>query len=290
MRDEPEVRKRSFKRRLKKKIRWIFLRLAFLILPRLYLLYMWFVYKTSKVEELGFTPDDMRRAHGGGIYCLWHDEVFFVAYSLGKWKGHTLASKGDLGELITRFLHMCGYVVFRGGSSTARRRRELGVLELMIECMNTEKDVVFGITCDGSKGPIYKMKSGSARLSVACQVPMGLQRTWCKRYIRINTWDRTVIPLPFNHIVSHYQGPFYPPKQDASAREVAEFTAGLETALHRLSGNLRLYVEGKKNQSTYAALFPETAREVVEQPGEIILDLPIRKLWHGGASAVVATS
>ncbi len=273
----PERRKRSLKRRVVKVLKRAFVRVAVRVIPPLYLAYMWLVYKTSKVEYLGPVPSHMRDVCGGGVYAVWHDEVVFVAYAFGKFRPHTLASQSDLGELITRFLEKCGFQVFRGGSSSARKRRATRVLEQMIECFKTEEGVVFGITVDGSKGPIYRMKRGACSLSMVSGRPIGAQRTWCKRYLRLKTWDRTMVPLPFNHIVHAFHGPFYPPPADAGPEAERSFVSFMEGVLCRMSGWTRRYLEGKAPPNDWVELHPPEHREKVVDPGEIIQFMPVRE-------------
>ena len=58
-----------------------------------------------------------------------------------------------------------------------------------------------------------------------------LARTWFKRSIRLPTWDRTAIPLPFNQIKYYLAGP-YPVPEDAGTDE------GLERFLLQMEDGL----------------------------------------------------
>ncbi len=264
-------RKRSLKRRVKKALRRFFVGIMLAVIPRLYLYYMRFVYWTSKVEVLGPNPDWLRARHGKGVYAVWHDEVVFVAYAFGKHRPHTLASQSDVGELITRMLVLCGFQVFRGGSSTSRKRRKTQILDDMVECIKTEEGVIFGITTDGSNGPIYRMKWGAVKLAQQTGAPVGAQKTWCKRYFRLKTWDRTIVPLPFNHIVSVFQGPFHPPEPTGNAREDTQrlraFGRLVERAQCRVAGVARRRAEGRVPEA-WVAQFPEDFQDDVRDPTE----------------------
>jgi lysophospholipid acyltransferase (LPLAT)-like uncharacterized protein len=271
-----EERQTRLPRRIKKAFKRFFVSLAVATLPRIYLTYMWFVYKTSKVEELGFTPAMMREQCGQGIWAIWHDEVFFVAYAFGKYKPHTLASRGDFGELVARLLELCTFTTFRGGSSSSRKRRSSDILRDMIDCMNSEEGVLYGITTDGSKGPLYRMKKGVAKISVACQAPAGVQRTWCKRYVQLPTWDKTFIPMPFNHIVHVFQGPFYPPKGEEGLRVFVKYSLEIEQALCRMSGYARRYIEGGKSlPEQWVELFPKKFHQAIKDETVPELFLPV---------------
>src|SRR5438874_1987281 len=109
-------RRRSwFRRFFRSTIRPLFSRrlskLAALLVPPLYMLYMRFVWGTSRIEPQDFL--DLKRiiaAHNGAVGLLWHEEVMTVAFGyfyLG-FRPHTLASVGESGELIARLLGRCG--------------------------------------------------------------------------------------------------------------------------------------------------------------------------------------
>src|SRR5262245_46326284 len=98
---------------------------------------MWFVWKTSWVEDCGYgRAAELLRASNGGVALFWHEEVFWVAWAYRTCPGrHTLASPGRAGELITRMLELCGFVVVRGSSSRRASRRSEGLLDKMIDIM-----------------------------------------------------------------------------------------------------------------------------------------------------------
>src|SRR5262249_11965208 len=196
----PIERKRGLRRPATKAVRRALMGFGLRTVPYLYVAYMWLVYRTSHVEELGPNPAIARREFGRGVFALWHDEVFFVAYSFGKYRPDTLASQGDSGAIIARMLEVCHFNVFRGGSSSGDQRRSTEVVRDMIDRLRRWPGVVYGITTDGSKGPVYRMKRGAVRIAIEGAAPVIVEKTWCKRYFRLPTWDRTLVPLPFNHI------------------------------------------------------------------------------------------
>jgi len=209
--DDPP--RRSLYRRARHRLRPLLTRpllaFAIAILPRLYLAYMWLVWRTSTVEDHGYAKlIGIRNAHDGFVGMLWHEEVFSVAWAYRDMRPHTLASVGDSGELITRMLQLCGFVVFRGGSSNRASRRREAVLADMVDHMKTTPLVVYGITVDGSKGPLHEVKRGALVIARECGRPIVLVRTWAKWNLRLPTWDRMAVPLPFNRIRQYMRGPF----------------------------------------------------------------------------------
>lgn len=204
------------------------------LVPHVYLLYMRVVWATSRIEGLdAFTLRAVAREHDGAIGLLWHEEVFTVAFGYARAgiRSHTLASLGNSGDLITRMLELCGHVVFRGGSSTGASRRKLTVLRDMIKHMKSSREVIYGITVDGSKGPRYRMKLGGVMIARRCSKPIVLVRTWYKRCVRLDTWDRMAIPLPFNVIRFSMRGPYFVPEAARNDAALQEFARGLEDEL-----------------------------------------------------------
>src|SRR5688572_27944224 len=240
----PRPRKRGFQRRVSKALRRALMALALYTIPYLYLAYMWFVYRTSRVETLGPHPVLGRRLYGRVIYALWHQEVFFVAYGFGAARPDTLASQGDAGAVITRMLELCGYNVFRGGSSSGDRRRTVGVIDDLVEHLEKASEAVYGITVDGSKGPVHRMKRGAVQISTTTGVPVVVYKTWCKRYLLKPTWDRTMIPLPFNHIVYVFAGPYLPQAELPEAERYDAIYAEVERGLCAVSAWARRRIEG----------------------------------------------
>ncbi len=209
--------------------------LAFTILPRVYLAYMWFVWKTSRVDNEMESLKTARDENDGIICGLWHEEVFYVAWTYRDLHGHTLASLGDAGEGITRALELCNFVVFRGGSAAKSSRRREGVVRDMIDHMKTTPRVIYGITVDGSVGPRYRLKKGIVTIARECKRPVGIVRAWAKRQIRLPTWDRMAIPLPFNHIRRTWRGPWWVPADADTEEGFERFRRFLELELAKLA-------------------------------------------------------
>ncbi|MBL4850246.1 MAG: DUF374 domain-containing protein [Planctomycetes bacterium] len=237
----PGPRKRPLRRRIRKCLAKIGIWLLRWTFPPVYVAYMWFVYLTSKVE---YVDTDLlwllRERYGAMVGILWHQEVFTVAYSFRRFEGHTLASQSDLGTLVAALLKLNGFVVFRGGSSSSKKRRGR-VLPDLIRHMEEVPGVAYGITCDGSNGPIYEVKRGSVSIAHACHKPMMVARTWAKRRIRVGSWDRAYVPLPFNHIVQCFVGPYFTPI-DASKEELETFRLALENELLELTNWVHDYL------------------------------------------------
>lgn len=245
---EHKVRKRkprSWKRRLRSWISRPVVAVATWVIPRLYYGYCWFVWKTSVVDDrLAPVLNNHAAKHGRFVSVLWHEEVVTVAYAFKAHRGHTLASPGDFGRVITRMLEMCNFIVFRGGSSKARSRSQR-VLQPMIERMKTHPRVIYGLTVDGSKGPRYRMKRGAAVIAQECNAAIMCARTWYKRRLTLKTWDRTAIPLPFNRIRIEMIGPYWI-DPEADDKELELFRSHVENELLELCHRSYAWADGKR--------------------------------------------
>jgi len=235
--------------------------------PRLYVLYMALVWRTSRIDVNDFLRGhQIIEAHRGAVSLVLHQDVLLMGYGIPKlgFPLHTLASVGDAGEIITRALELCGFTVFRGGTASRASRRRLGVMRSMIRHMRENDRVVYGITVDGSKGPIYQMKEGGIAIARSCRVPVVVARIWSSRCLQLRTWDRTAIPLPFGRIDVRLSGPFFPPDDAAGEIEAERFRLDCERKLIELAaashdrfGQARpaeLAAAGERNAAARAAL------------------------------------
>jgi len=231
-------RERGWFRALRHALRpWItrpLMRVNLALFPTIYLLYMRLVWATSRIVDLGLGRlFEISAAHNGAVGLLWHEEVMTVAwgYAYMGFRPHTLASLSNDGAVITRLLERCGFVVFRGGSSDRSSRRVASVTTELIDHMRKTDGVIYGITVDGSKGPAYRLKRGGVVIARDCDKPIVLVRTWYRRCVRLRTWDRIAIPLPFNRIHYYLEGPYFAPAD-------AHTEAGLERFRLRLERDL----------------------------------------------------
>jgi lysophospholipid acyltransferase (LPLAT)-like uncharacterized protein len=246
-----------------------FLWLAARAVPPIYSAYMWLVWSTSRVESrelLEALP--VVDATGGAVVLMWHEEVIaapYVYYRLGL-RPHTLVNHSDIGALITRVAERCNFVVFRGGSSTRSSRRRAGVFRDMIEHMNTEEGVLYGIAVDGSQGPPYRVKRGPLVIARECRKPIAIARVWFRRCLRIPSWDRVALPLPFNEIRT-YARILYTVPDDANTKEGLErFRHAIEDEMIDLAAHS--YEDLGQPRPANLVRFPRPVPDPSAQPGK----------------------
>ena len=130
------------------------------------------------------------------ILALWHDEMFALpAFSRlgGNFVGMVSASRD--GELLSRVLERLGVRTVRGSS----HRRGLKALLGAVRILQNECAAVC-VTVDGPTGPAHQIKDGIfllAQKSGAKILPVRIRPRPC---IKLNTWDRFQLPLPFSKV------------------------------------------------------------------------------------------
>ncbi len=139
------------------------------------------------------------------------------------WKGYALtvlASKSKDGEFAARFLERLGCTVVRGSSSR-------GGKEAMVELRSAVRKAPVAITFDGPRGPALVPKPGVGALAFESggelyfvsirNVPRALFGE--RLCIRLHSWDRFFLPLPFARFEICFAQIPMPPRHSCSAKE-----------------------------------------------------------------------
>ena len=194
-------------RSVRKKLSKPAVRIAAVGLAWMYRGYMSLVWRTSRVESYGMARAvNAVKRHRNIVVALWHDNVVLAPRCCRVFSPTTLASRSDIGEVITRILELQKYHVFRGGSSKGKSRRT-PVLHQLVEHVRGREEVVLALTVDGSTGPARVCKPGIIALSCDTGAPIFAIHISCKPALKARTWDRTRFPLPFGRIVMVIEGP-----------------------------------------------------------------------------------
>lgn len=203
---------------------------AILIVPALYRAYMWFVYHTSKKTEVRFSKLWEMTAHGENVLgAIWHQDAFISPYCHRGHNFHAMVSFSSWGNIATEILRKCGVTAIRGSNA----KGGMEAISEIIEYMNSHTGVLCGITVDGSRGPAMKARKGIMFIARATGAPIYPARSWAKRRMHAPTWDRTMVPLPFNHLLFVLGEPIHvPPNAGTTMLEI--LTAELERRLNEL--------------------------------------------------------
>jgi lysophospholipid acyltransferase (LPLAT)-like uncharacterized protein len=139
---------------------------------------------------------------GGGVLAVfWHSRI---ALSPACWPldratpAKALISLSADGEFIAKAVARQGFPAVRGSSANKDKAdRAQGGSQALRDGLRQLKQGGLAITPDGPRGPARQMAEGlplMARLSGAPALFIGLS---CSPAVRLTSWDRAVLPLPF---------------------------------------------------------------------------------------------
>ncbi len=166
------------------------------LIPLFYRLYIGLVFLTSKRIYIGFEDLLERLKKGKAIVAIPHQFILLAPYIYREKGVITMASRSKDGEIIARTLEALGFEVVRGSSSRGGSRALLS----MVKRLKGEDVKVAALTVDGPRGPKGKVKPGVAFLARKTGLPLYPVTCEARRKILLKNWDRTLIPLPFNHL------------------------------------------------------------------------------------------
>ncbi len=137
---------------------------------------------------------------GPVIYCIWHNRLALSMklYLMFGHRRHQSAGMAGLvsasrdGAFLAAILERFGVQPVRGSSS---RRGAQALLELTTWA---ERGYDLAITPDGPRGPCYVVQDGAMTLAQITGLPIVPTSFHLQWKIRVKSWDRFQIPLPFS--------------------------------------------------------------------------------------------
>lgn len=141
-------------------------------------------------------------ARGGGVLCVfWHSRIGLspACWPLDRAQpAKALISLSPDGQFIAKAVARQGFPAIRGSSSNKDKAdRAKGGSQALRDGLRQLKVGALAITPDGPRGPVNVMAEGLpllAKLSGAPALFIGMS---CRPAIRLGSWDRAVLPLPF---------------------------------------------------------------------------------------------
>ena len=178
----------------------------FLLKPLLLLAraYIWIVFKTSHLEvRVDNDSEQLLKGHKPLILALWHNRsllspCFFKRF--GRFTAVVSAHKD--GSFLEEFLNIYGHGAIRGSS----RKQGFNAIKQAIGHLRQGKMVV--ITPDGPLGPCYSINGNIVKLAAKIKVPIIPASYSAKRAKILSTWDKFIVPYPFNKIIFEISKPF----------------------------------------------------------------------------------
>ena len=211
------------------------------LLGWVYHAWMVLVWWTSRVERVGFEGFERCLENGRGpVVAMYHENVLFAPYVVWRYRPITVASRADWGAMITGVLRHFGYRVIRGGSKGTHARPG-SVVKAMEDAVRDEPARPVGLAVDGSQGPVRRVKPGAVALSCRTGAPLFTFHLAVRPALRLRTWDRTKVPLPFSRLLLRIDGPITCDAQtpEAQAKLLQQVQDQLDATLEAAEAALR---------------------------------------------------
>ncbi|MFJ6024718.1 lysophospholipid acyltransferase family protein [Brevundimonas sp. NPDC092305] len=184
---------------------------------------------------------------GGGVLCaFWHSRIGLspACWPLDRAQSaKALISLSPDGQFIAKAVARQGFPAIRGSSSNKDKAdRAKGGTQALRDGLKQLKVGALAITPDGPRGPVREMAEGLPLLAKLSKAPTLFIGMSCNPAIRLGSWDRAVLPLPFGKGAIVWDVADYPP--DAELAEVAadwtERLNAVEARADALSGLERI--------------------------------------------------
>lgn len=179
---------------------------------------------------------------GGVIPIFWHSRLALAPASWPLAKAtpsKALISLSPDGQFIARAMGRMGFPAVRGSSANKDKAQAAkGGSQALRDGLRQLKVGGLAVTPDGPRGPACVMGEGvplMAKLSGAPVVFLGLS---CKPALRLGSWDRALVPLPFGRGAVVYEIGAYPEGRDPEevARTWGERLTRVEARADALTG------------------------------------------------------
>jgi lysophospholipid acyltransferase (LPLAT)-like uncharacterized protein len=159
-----------------------------------------------------------------GVLVLWHEHLPACIPAFARRRIRVLVSRSGDGSLAAEACRRLGYRVHRG-SDTA------GALAGMKALARGLRDGggLAGMALDGPRGPRRVAKPGTlwlAGAAGAAVLPIAVKASWA---LRLKTWDRCLLPLPFSRVEIRVGEPCRP----ADAKSLIAAMEGNQALLDR---------------------------------------------------------
>jgi lysophospholipid acyltransferase (LPLAT)-like uncharacterized protein len=137
----------------------------------------------------------------GSIFCFWHEYLLPVFYFHRHSGMHVVVSTSRDGKRLAAVLERWNYPLIRGSSTKGSEN----VLKESVDRL--DKGATVAITPDGPRGPRREAKRGVALIALRAHVPIVPVAVDVRWAVRLLSWDRFALPLPFAGIDIRYGAP-----------------------------------------------------------------------------------
>ncbi len=183
-----------------------------------------------RVEYRNDEPVRTRWARGERvILSFWHGQQVLVPLFASSTQLCVMVSHSRDGEMATKILRAWQVVTVRGSAS---RGAVSGFLRLV---RTFRGGANLAVMPDGPRGPRQTVKPGVVHLAKALGAPIYPVGCAADRAIRLRSWDRLMIPLPFARVRVEVGEPIAV-TAESDAEQLEASRAAVEAALLTLTG------------------------------------------------------
>jgi hypothetical protein len=196
---------------------------------------------TWRIEILGVDPRDPSSVGKAGtgprpqLAAVFHESMLPCAWCFRD-RGYSVAvSRSRDGELIRATLIALGYTEPARGSSSRG-----GTVALRGLMRRLDEGTTVAVLVDGPRGPARVAKTGIVSLARRCDVPIQPVAFSARPALRLRSWDRSLVPLPFARVVCAFGPPLVfetgddDTKEQAAARRLDEELSDLHHEADRV--------------------------------------------------------
>lgn len=216
------------------------------IASRLLAGYIKLVFRTTRWTYDGIDDLAARLERDGPVHAmLWHNRIAMmpVLPLITPMKLTILTSDHADGRIVGQTMNRFGIDCIGVSSKTGNAH----VARRTISAFQSGSNI--GVTPDGPRGPAQIVPPMPVRLAVMCKAQLTLVTYSVRRRIVFNSWDRFILPLPFNQgVIAWREGFDIPPGLT---------NADLEALQARIQSALIELTDGADRQCGHAPLFPE---------------------------------
>ena len=159
--------------------------------------YLRFVYFTSRKKFIFYDNSNKEKFlnEQGVIFAFWHNMLALSpAMFIGHKNVYALISPHLDGKILNDLVSKFGCKVIVGSTN----KNPIGSLRNIIERLSQGANII--ITPDGPKGPRYKVNSGITEIAYRYNRKLIPVASTTSKYLRLKSWDKLIIPLPFGNI------------------------------------------------------------------------------------------
>lgn len=161
------------------------------------------------------------------IIALWHQSLIYTVYHFHSYPAVVMVSGNRDASWVAESLRRWGQTPVRGSRHKGGLMavREMGRL-MKLNNLNA------GIVADGSQGPARKVQIGALILARDTGYPVIPTGFAAASFVRFNSWDRMILPMPLSKVFMVYGEPIKVPL-DCKGKKLESVRLKLENGLDK---------------------------------------------------------